>query len=119
MQKYQELEIWRKSVEVVKGVYELADKLPKVKKYGMISHMMHTALSIPVNITKSYGGKSSKELVDYLDAALESALSLQMYFILIRELLWTKDGHHELEFKLENLINHLHGEVKLIRSFMK
>ena len=87
MHNYQELEIWKKSVEIVREVYSLAATLPNVEKYGMTSKMMSTALSIPVNITKSTCGTSSKERLILLENALESTFYLQIYLILIREVL--------------------------------
>ena len=119
MQNYQQLEIWKESVEVVRETYRLAEQLPKVKEFGMTSHMMTTALSIPVNITKSTRGRNPKEFLTFLENALESAYYLQIYVMLIRELLWNDSMRNELEIRLVSFISLLHKEIKLTQSFIK
>ena len=119
MHNYQELEIWKKSVEIVRDIYNLAETLPNVKEYGMTSKMMSTALSIPVNITKSTCSKSSKERLSFLENALESTFYLQIYLILIREVLWSKNEHNRLDIKIEGLLKLLQNEVKLIQPFLR
>ena len=39
MNKYKELIIWKKSMELTKVIYTLTDKFPKDEKFGIISQM--------------------------------------------------------------------------------
>jgi four helix bundle protein len=47
---HKELEVWKKSIQLVKEVYKLTQKFPDTEKYGLVSQMRRCAVSIPSNI---------------------------------------------------------------------
>jgi four helix bundle protein len=72
MKPHQNLESWRKSFSLVKKLYLLTKKFPTDEKYGLISQIRRSAVSIPANIAEGAGRKSDKEFINFLSMALGS-----------------------------------------------
>ncbi|WP_282085743.1 four helix bundle protein [Aquimarina algiphila] len=105
MNKYQELKIWNKAMELVEEVYALTKKLPDEEKFGLISQIKRCSVSIPSNIAEGAGRNSNKEFIRFLSIANGSTTELETQLILVIRLkLTSKD-------KVEKLLN-LCAEIK-------
>jgi four helix bundle protein len=112
MKNYKELKIWVKGIEIVKMTYQLSKQIPNEEKYGIISQMTRAAVSIPANIAEGSGRNSEKDYARFLEIALGSAFELQTYFIIAKEMGWTKSND------LNEAENNLLDEIKMIFSFI-
>jgi four helix bundle protein len=63
---YRDLELWQKSIELVKEVYELTKKYPKQETYGLVSQMRRAAVSIPSNIAEGFRRLHNNEYKQFL-----------------------------------------------------
>lgn len=86
MHKLEDLKIWKKSIELTKAVYLLVDKLPNEEKFGLISQLKRSAVSIASNIAEGAGRNSQKEFKHFLGIANGSTYELQTQLILSIEL---------------------------------
>ena len=86
MHKIEELKIWKKSIKLTKLVYEIVVALPSDEKYGLISQIKRSSVSIPSNIAEGAGRNSNKEFKYFLSVANGSAYELQTQLILTTEL---------------------------------
>jgi four helix bundle protein len=86
MHNFEKLLFWQKSIVLAKNVYILCQEINSDEKYGLISQIKRSAVSIPSNIAEGSGRNGSKEFNHFLAVALGSAFELQTQLILIREL---------------------------------
>lgn len=77
MRKYKDLIIWQRSVDLATAIYMATSKFPQEEKYGLISQMRRSAISIPSNIAEGAGRSSDKEYRRFLDIAYGSAYELE------------------------------------------
>lgn len=118
MKNYKELMIWEKGIELVKAVYTLTKKLPSEEKYGMISQLTRSAVSIPANIAEGSSRNSDKDYARFIQIALGSAFESQTYLVLIKEMNWIKIEEIEVaEILLEEEIKMLHSFLKKLNSY--
>lgn len=63
MAHYRELTVWQKSMDVVVAIYDFTKKLPDDEKFGLVSQMRRSAVSIPSNIAEGSRrrGKDGKQ----------------------------------------------------------
>ncbi len=47
---HKRLEVWQRSMVLVKKIYDLTKEFPKKETYGLSSQMQRSAVSIPSNI---------------------------------------------------------------------
>ncbi|MCT8339237.1 four helix bundle protein [Flavobacteriaceae bacterium TK19130] len=53
--KFEELEVYQKSLEFVNHAYGITKKLPKEERYGLSSQFQRAALSVSLNIAEGAG----------------------------------------------------------------
>ena len=111
MHHFEKLIFWKKSVVLAKEIYLLAVSLPNDEKFGLISQMKRSAVSIPSNIAEGSGRNSNKEFNHFLAVALGSAYELQTQLILCVELNLVENK------TIENLLDQLTEIQKMIYGF--
>ena len=83
---HKDLEVWKKSLSLVKAVYKLAEKMPDSEKYGLISQMKRAAISISSNIAEGAARDSDKEFIQFLYYSLGSIAELETQLKISEEL---------------------------------
>lgn len=86
MHHFEKLLFWKKAIELTKQIYIICENLPNDEKFGLISQMKRSSISIPSNISEGSGRDSPKEFSYFLSIALGSAFELQTQLILTQEL---------------------------------
>ncbi|WP_413999269.1 four helix bundle protein [Flavobacterium sp. W1B] len=82
---HKDLDVWKKSMDLVESIYKLTQKFPEVEKFGLTSQMRRAAVSIPSNIAEGAALKGNKELLQFLYIAIGSISELEtQYLIAIR-----------------------------------
>lgn len=109
---YKDLTIWSKGLEIAKVVYFIARDLPKSEKFGLVSQMTRSAVSISSNIAEGWGRGSNKSFSNFLKIARGSLFELETQFLLAQHLYEIKEEQSE---KLVNLIKE---ETKMINTFI-
>jgi four helix bundle protein len=85
MHNFKELKVWKAGIEITKAIFILTRTFPSEEKFGLISQMTRSAVSIPSNIAEGCGRKSNKELHQFLNIALGSSFELETQTIIARE----------------------------------
>ena len=83
---HKDLEIFKRSRQLVKEIYLLTRSLPNSEEFGLISQMRRAALSVPMNIAEGAARKGTKEFVQFLYIALGSLSELDTQLILCNDL---------------------------------
>jgi four helix bundle protein len=73
MRNFKDLEIWKDSIQLVKEIYKLTVDLPNAERFGLISQMNRSSISIPSNIAEGCTKDSQKDFVRFLQISLGSA----------------------------------------------
>ena len=83
---YKNLEVWKKSIELVKDVYVITKSYPNDEKFGIVSQMRRAAVSIPSNIAEGATRYSDKDSSRFIDIAIGSIAELETQLIISKEL---------------------------------
>ena len=111
---YRDLDVWRKGIDLCEEVYAACKSLPDDEKYGLISQMRRSAISVPANIAEGYGRNSKKEFTYFLRVATGSLHELETHIILAERFRYLgRDETTELLDAAEEIGKMLFG---LIRS---
>jgi four helix bundle protein len=82
---HKDLDVWKKSMDLVVKVYQITQLFPDTEKYGLTSQMRRAAVSIPSNIAEGAARKGDKELIQFLYISIGSLSELEtQYLIAIR-----------------------------------
>jgi len=83
-------------MEFAVKVYELTLKLPSDEKFGLISQIRRSAISIPSNIAEGAGRSTNKQFQYFLEIAIGSINELQTQ----SELAFRLGYFREVDFRL-------------------
>ena len=82
MKTHKDLDVWKKSIEMVTTIYKLTHNFPKEELYGLTSQMRRAAVSVPSNIAEGAGRNSRKELLLFLSYAKGALSELETQLII-------------------------------------
>lgn len=83
---YKDLLVWHKSIQLCNTIYTLTKKLPENERYGLMSQMRRSAVSIPSNIAEGHGRGMKKEFKHFLRIAYGSAAELETQLTIVSNL---------------------------------
>ncbi len=82
---HKDLDVWKRSMDLVELVYDFTSQFPKDERYGLVSQMSRAAVSIPSSVAEGTSRKGDKELIQFLMIAIGSLSELEtQYLISIR-----------------------------------
>lgn len=72
--KFEQLDVWKLSLEYIDSIYILAAQLPKSEEYNLKSQITRAATSISLNIAEGSTGQSDAEQARFLGFAIRSLI---------------------------------------------
>jgi four helix bundle protein len=81
-----QLMVWKRSVEVARGVYTATRRFPRDELYGLTSQARRASISITANIAEGCGRHSSSDQARFLRIAMGSAREIECLLIVSTEL---------------------------------
>ena len=65
MNSHKDLLVYQKSLDLVEMIYNESGKFPTEEKFGIISQLRRSAISLPSNIAEGAGRKGKKEFIQF------------------------------------------------------
>ena len=66
---YKNLKIWKLGIELVDNTFEVTKTFPKEEKFGLISQINRSSISIPSNIAEG-SSRTEKSFSHFIDISL-------------------------------------------------
>ncbi|UOK41542.1 MULTISPECIES: four helix bundle protein [Flavobacterium] len=111
MNSYRDLIVWKKSMLLVTSIYKLASKFPDDEKFGLISQIKRSAVSIPSNIAEGYGRNYRKDYSRFLQISKGSLFENQTQLEIAANLSFLNEEElkeiKELSIEVEKMLNSL------------
>ncbi|MEM6360150.1 MAG: four helix bundle protein [Bacteroidota bacterium] len=82
MYKYQDLQVWEKSMDLTTGIYKLTGKLIQKEQFGLVSKINRCAVSIASNIAEGGGRNTSGEFNQFFSIASGSLFELETQLLI-------------------------------------
>jgi len=111
---HKDLDVWKKSMDLVEEVYRFTQGFPGSEKYGLINQIRRCAISVPSNIVEGSARNTSKETTQFCYIALGSLAELETQLLIAERL-----GYCEKIDALDNLVEirrMLLGLIKYLKS---
>lgn len=115
MKSYRDLIVWQKSMNWVTLVYSIVEVFPESEKFGLISQIKRSSVSVPSNIAEGYGRNYKRDYAKFLQVARGSLyecqtqieIALNLGFIKREQIMEVSNLSIEIEKMLNSLINKL------------
>ena len=89
--RFQKLEIYQLSKDIVKNVYTLMKKFPSEERFALIPQLSRAAVSVPSNIAEGVSRSSKKEQIHFLNIAYASLMELICQIEISKDLKYIDD----------------------------
>jgi len=86
MKTHRDLPVWSHSIDFVEKIYLLTQGFPSEERYGLVSQLRRSAISIPSNIAEGAARGSTKEYIYFTRVSLGSVAELETQLIVSQRL---------------------------------
>lgn len=119
LRTFKDLLVWQRSFELVATTYEITRGFPNDEKFGLVSQMRRSAVSVPSNIAEGYARDTTQEYVRHLWIAKGSLAELETQLLIAQRLEYISEPAsetvaneiEEIERMLAALIRKLKGKL--------
>jgi len=107
---YRDLDAWQGAMELSEAVYKLTQVFPDTERYGLISQLRRSSVSIPSNIAEGQARGTVLFGLQFLRVAIGSAAEVDTQLELARRLRFvTGDATRQIDAQLERVRQMLYG----------
>ncbi|MFT4532168.1 MAG: four helix bundle protein [Candidatus Saccharimonadales bacterium] len=111
---YQNLDVWKKSIELVECVYDITKKLPIEERYALSDQLRRAVVSVPSNIAEGQKRMSNKDTVNFCGISLGSLAEVETQLIIVNRI-YKIDVANVLE-SCETISRMLHALIRSLRA---
>lgn len=91
VRSHKDLEIWKRSIQMVTEIYDLTRDFPDNEKYGLVNQIRRASVSVPSNIAEGAARKSKKEFANFLYISIGSLAEIETQLIISKNLKYAKN----------------------------
>lgn len=112
MTTYQNLDVWKKSMLLVKEIYVLLKDYPKEEMYALSSQTKRSAVSVPANLAEGIGRNYKKDTIQFLHISRGSLYELETLLCIAEMLSYITDDHFKvMSEKIHECLRLLNGLI--------
>lgn len=114
---YRDLEVWKKSMDLVVQCYQTTQAFPTSEQYGLTGQVQRAAVSVPANIAEGQARQHRKEFLHHLSIAHGSLAELETHIEIARRIGYMKpDTTHQLFSQTEEIGRMINGLRKSLHQ---
>jgi len=115
--KFEKLDVWQASHQLVLKIYKLTEKFPREEKFRLGDQLRRSASSIPTNIVEGNTRAHKKEFIQFLYLAKGSLEETKYHLLLAKDLGYLDTTmYFELQQDCNSIGKMLSGLVRHLRS---
>ncbi len=88
---HKRLKAWQWAMDIAEDIYKISESFPSVEKFGLVTQMRRSAVSISSNIAEGASRNTRKEFVNFLHIAQGSLSELDTQLELAKRLEYIDD----------------------------
>lgn len=114
---FEELEVWKKSIEFTHSVYMASARWPAEERFGLTQQMRRAAASVAANIAEGAERDGTKEFLRFLSIARGSLAETRTFVVLGEKLQYLDAGEAlRLQQQATEIGRMLSGLAKALQS---
>ena len=118
IERFEELKIWQKAVQIAVDVYQISDVAPLKSDFSTKDQIRRAAFSISSNIAEGFEYNSYLEFLRFLKYAKGSAGELRSQLFILHKLHLIRPEFYRDKFEeLEQLSKQISSFMKYIREY--
>lgn len=111
---FQDLEVWKKSHQLVLNIYKITKLFPKEETFGITSQIRRASISISANIAEGFKRNGLNDKMRFYNIAQSSLEEVRYYLILAEDLQYMKS--EELLSSIDEIARMLDSYIRKTRT---
>jgi four helix bundle protein len=104
MNKYKQLNVWQLSVDLATEVYRLTSRFPDKERFGLITQINRSVVSVSSNIAEGAGRNTDKDFAHFIGIAVGSLFELETQLIISKNLNYLSEPElSEIQSKISSI----------------
>ncbi len=117
MFRFENLDIWKKSIDIAEELFDISDDIEDKKLYRFAEQLRGAALSISNNIAEGSGSNSRKDFIKFLNIAKRSCFENANMMIIFEKRKYIQNNVKEkVLLELEELCRMISGFIKKLQD---
>jgi four helix bundle protein len=112
---YKDLDVWKKSMDLVDEIYIVTKQFPKSETYALASQMQRAAVAIASNIAEGSRRNHTTEFIQFLGIANALAAELETQ-VLISKRQYKEFSYEKIEMILLEVLKMLRGLISSLKN---
>jgi len=114
---HKNLDVWKRSIELSKLIYQVTSYFPSTEQFGLVSQMRRAVVSIPSNLAEGAARSGRKEFLQFINIAQGSLSELDAQVELSKELgFLDQKNYNDILAELKMISRQLFGLAKAIKG---
>ncbi|MFO0356148.1 MAG: four helix bundle protein [Sphingobacteriaceae bacterium] len=116
-EKFEELEVWKLSMELCTNIYELTNNTLFAKDYGLKDQIRRSSISIPSNISEGFERDSKNQFIYFLTISKGSCGELRTQLKIAKSLNYlSNDDFETINEKCLSVSKQLSGFINYLKT---
>ena len=116
-EKYRDLLVWQRAMELVKEIYRVTKSFPKEEVYGLTAQIRRAAIAVPSNIAEGKGRYSTADVNHFLVQARGSLYELETQVLIATDLKYLSEAESKkLLDSSDEVARLLNGLIRSLRE---
>ena len=116
-EKYRDLLVWQRAMELVKEIYRVTKTFPKEEVYGLTAQIRRAAIAVPSNIAEGKGRYSTADVNHFLVQARGSLYELETQVLIATDLKYLSEAESKkLLDRSDEVAKLLNGLIRSLRE---
>jgi len=98
---HKDLDVWKRSMDLVEAVYNITATFPSSEIYGLTNQLRRASVSIPSNIAEGASRKGDKELLYFINVAIGSIAEIETQLLISIRLKYINEENEIFELVIE------------------
>lgn len=117
MGTHKDLDVWKRSIELIITVYRITGEFPKEEIFGLTNQMRIASISIPSNIAEVAARNSDTVFIHFLYIAFGSQQELETQLLFAKKLSFlSSEQYDKVNSLVETIGNQLNGLIKYLKN---
>lgn len=117
LKSHKDLNVWKKSIDFIKDIYELTLEFPQDEKYGLANQIKRASVSIASNIAEGAARQTKKEFIQFLYISLGSASELDTQLEIVKKIFKPNEKNiSNLQNELEIISKMVYGLINNLKN---
>ncbi|GAJ05863.1 unnamed protein product, partial [marine sediment metagenome] len=114
---FEEMPLWQQAHALAVRIHEITESFPSHEKYGLISQLRRSAVSIAANIAEAFGRYHYRDKLTFYYNSRGSACETKSHLLYARDVGHTgSDVFDELGVELDTILHDLNKVIATIRN---